>query len=55
MVDLPEPEGPTRAVVLPASNTSLKSLSTVTSGLEGYLKFTFLNSILPEVLSPETV
>jgi hypothetical protein len=35
IVDLPEPEGPTRAVVFPASKTSEKSLRTLMSGLEG--------------------
>jgi hypothetical protein len=46
-VDFPEPDGPTKAVVLPASKTSLKSFKTVISGLEGYLNVTFLNSIKP--------
>jgi hypothetical protein len=35
MVDLPDPDGPTNAVVLPASKTSEKSLRTLTSALEG--------------------
>jgi len=35
IVDFPDPDGPTKAVVLPASKTSEKSLRTLTSGLEG--------------------
>ena len=38
IVDFPEPEGPTRAVVLPASNIQEKFFKTSMSGRVGYLK-----------------
>jgi len=41
MVDLPDPEGPTKAVVFPGSNVHVKSLRTGMSGLVGYVKLTF--------------
>ena len=47
IVDLPEPEGPTKAVVLPASKTQLKFLSTCNSLRVGYVKFTSLKIISP--------
>ena len=45
IVDLPEPDGPTKAVVFPASKVSEKFLRTLISSLEGYEKLTFENSI----------
>jgi hypothetical protein len=47
IVLLPEPEAPTMAVVLPSSKVAEKPSSTFCSGLVGYLKETFLNSIYP--------
>ena len=47
IVDLPHPDGPTNAVVFPASNTPEKLSRIVKSALDGYLKDTFLNSIRP--------
>ena len=44
---LPEPEAPTKAVVLPSSKIAEKLSSIFWSVLEGYLNDTFLNSILP--------
>jgi hypothetical protein len=35
MVDFPDPDGPTKAVVLPASNTQLKFFKTGNSCLVG--------------------
>jgi hypothetical protein len=43
IVDFPDPEGPTKAVVLPASNTQLKFFRTGSSYLVGYVKLTFSN------------
>lgn len=47
MVDFPDPDGPTSAVVFPASNWAVKFFRTSTSGLVGYLKQTSLNVICP--------
>ena len=47
IVDLPDPEGPTKALVVPALKMQLNSFRTLTSGFEGYLKFTFSNFISP--------
>jgi len=47
IVDLPEPDGPTKAVVLPALKTQLKFLRTCNSLRVGYVKSTFLNIISP--------
>ena len=47
IVDFPEPEGPTRAIVFPASKVQVKSFKTLRSGRVGYVKFTFLNYISP--------
>jgi hypothetical protein len=46
-VDFPDPEGPTRAVVLPASNVHEKSLRTCKSYLVGYVKFTLSKTMFP--------
>lgn len=46
MVDLPEPEVPTNAIFYPEFNEKLRSFKTTLS-LEGYLKKTFLNCMLP--------
>ena len=50
IVDFPEPEGPTNAVVLPASKTQLKFLRTYNSLRVGYVKFTSLKIISQENL-----
>jgi hypothetical protein len=47
MVDLPAPEEPTKAVVLPCSITILTSLS------EGFLPFMYLNETFLKTISPE--
>lgn len=44
---LPLPEGPTIAVVLPASKSMLTSCSTLTDGRIGYAKETFCREIFP--------
>jgi hypothetical protein len=51
IVDLPEPDGPTRAVVLPYSNVQVKFFKTLTSGLDGYEKQTSWNWISPREVS----
>ena len=51
IVDFPEPDAPTIAVVLPDSNVAVKSSRIFCSGLVVYLKLTFLNSIVP-LISP---
>jgi len=51
IVLFPEPEAPTKAVVFPSSKTAEKSSRTFWSGLEGYVKVTFLNSMLPRISS----
>ena len=48
---LPQPLAPTRAVVFPAGIDRFKLYSTVQSGLDGYAKWTFRNSILPSTLA----
>ena len=47
MVDLPLPERPISAVCLLAGITRSHWSRTVISGLDGYAKETFLNSIVP--------
>ena len=47
MVDLPEPDSPTKATVRPAGTTKLRSDSTVTLVREGYAKATLRNSSWP--------
>ena len=47
MVDLPAPEGPTKAIVSPGSIVKLISFRADNSGLLGKEKLTFLNSIVP--------
>jgi hypothetical protein len=47
MVDFPDPDYPTIAVVFPDSKTHEKSLRTYNSYLEGYVKLMFFNSIWP--------
>ena len=54
MVDFPEPDGPTNAVVLPASKTHEKSFNIGNSGLVGYVKLTFSKVILPKTFSFST-
>lgn len=49
MVDLPLPDAPTRQTIYFSSIFKLK-LDKIISFLLGYLKFTFLNSILPFIL-----
>jgi hypothetical protein len=51
IVDLPEPDGPTKAVVFPASKTHEKFFKTCKSYREGYLKLTFENTISPLMVS----
>lgn len=43
IVDFPEPDGPTRAIVYPASKVQVKFFKTFRSGREGYEKLTSLN------------
>ena len=50
-MDFPDPEGPTMAVVLPASNEHVRDLRTFKSGLVGYKNSTSLKSIYPLILS----
>lgn len=51
MVDFPDPDGPTNAVVFPASKSQEKSFNINYSGLVGYVKLTFSNKILPKNFS----
>ena len=46
MVDLPDPERPTRATVFPAG-TLKEILFNASSSFPGYVKLTFLNSNSP--------
>jgi hypothetical protein len=41
IVDLPDPDGPTKAVVFPGSKVHVKFFKTFKSGLDGYSKETF--------------
>ena len=47
MVLLPEPEGPTKAVVLSAGKSRPKLSKTTWLGREGYICVMFLSSIVP--------
>jgi len=47
MVDFPEPDGPTIAVVSPAVKVQLTPLRTSNSSFVGYLNLMSLNSIVP--------
>ncbi|CAD8150331.1 unnamed protein product [Paramecium octaurelia] len=49
IVDLPQPEHPTKPTLWPASILILKFFKTIKFGLYGQEKITFLNSILPRM------
>lgn len=48
IVLLPDPDGPTIAVVLPLSNRALRPMRIWVSGLEGYENCTSLKTMSPE-------
>lgn len=54
MVDFPDPDGPTNAVVLPASKSHEKSFNISYSCLVGYVKLTFSKVIFPKIFSLST-
>lgn len=47
IVDLPDPEAPTRAVLVCGESLRLRELSTGPSGLDGYVKLTSLKDMVP--------
>ena len=58
IVVLPDPDSPTNAIILLGSSLREKSFITMSLGLVGYEKVTFLNSIpyssLSRILDPDT-